>query len=256
MSDTTLPRIGALVPAGNVTFEPDLWRDLGGHATVHSHRVATRRAYPTECAESMIEANVAAVTGAALLARIRPDALAYGFTTASFFEQRAGAMQLRGRLQEEAGCPVVLPSLAILDRLTELSAWRVSVITPYPSWNNEVLHAFLEDAGTKVMNLVGDTRPAPQSPPLWTQTPREIFEHVMRHADRRADAVLLPCTAWRAREAVPYLLAELAVPVITANQATILSLMRAAHLPLPGFLAGPAHRNEASAHGTAAAKAG
>ncbi|SAI73121.1 decarboxylase [Bordetella ansorpii] len=240
LDDATLPRIGALVPAGNVVFEPDLWRSLIRHATIHSHRVATRHAYPAECAESMIEANVAAENGAALLRRIRPDVLTYGFTTASFFEQRAGAMQLLERLEAQAGCPVVLPSLAIIDRLTELSAWRLSVVTPYPSWNNDVLRAFFEDAGFKVAHLVGDSRPAPQSPPLWSQTPREVFEHVMRHADRRADAVVLPCTAWRTLDAVPLLLGHLGLPVITANQATILSIMRTARLPLPDFLAEPA----------------
>lgn len=246
LTDTTLPRVGALVPAGNVAFEPDLWRRLIGQATIHSHRVATRRTFAAECAESMTEANVAAVNGAALLARIRPDVLTYGFTTASFFEKRAGALQLRERLEEQCGCPVVLPSLAIVERLAELSAWRLSVVTPYPSWNNEVLRAFLEDAGLKVAHLAGDSRPAPQSPPLWTQTPREVYEHVMRHADRRADAVLLPCTAWRALEAAPRLLAELEVPIITANQATVVSIMRAARLPLPGFLSSPA-----AVHGTA-----
>lgn len=217
---STLPRIGALVPAGNVTFEPDLWRTFIGRATVHSHRVTSMKAYPAECAEAMWEVNACAVEAMSVIARVQPDVVSYGFTTASFFDGRAGAEALRDRMAALVPCPVVLPSLAILQALALLKAQRLSVVTPYPAWNNEVLTSFLEHCGFELLNLAGDDRVDCNSIPLWSQAPDAAARRVLEHARVQADVVLLPCTAWRTFEVATELQQRLGIPVVTANQAT------------------------------------
>jgi len=229
-SDSSPPKVGALVPAGNVTFEPDLWHALIDRATVHSHRVISRGKYQTECAEAMAEVNAAAVEGINILKRINSDVITYGFTTASFFEGSCGTKALRQRMVDQSACPVVLPSLAILDALESLGARRLSVVTPYPVWNTEVLRGFLEGAGFEITNFAGDERPDPHTSPLWNQSPRSAFERVLENARTDADVVLLPCTAWRTFEIAKDLQTQLGIPVVTANQATSWSISRTLRL--------------------------
>jgi maleate isomerase len=229
-SDVFLPKIGALVPAGNITFEPDLWHAFIDRATVHSHRVTSQKKYQAECAEVMEEVNTTAVDGTDILRRVNPDVITYGFTTASFFKGVRAAKELCQRMADRSECPIVLPSLAILETLDFLAVNQLSVVTPYPTWNNEVLRSFLEGAGFEIVNFAGDERPDVHTSPLWNQSPRMAFERVLENASTDADVVLLPCTAWRTLEVPKNLQAQLKLPVITANQATCWSISRALQL--------------------------
>ncbi|MGD9713648.1 MAG: aspartate/glutamate racemase family protein [Thermomicrobiales bacterium] len=162
-----------------------------------------------------------------IIARVQPDVVTYGFTTASFFEGPTGAEALRDRMAALVPCPIVLPSLAIVQALSLLKARRLSVVTPYPAWNNDVLSSFLEQCSFELLNLAGDEREDRSSFPLWGQDPSEAFSRILEHACTQADVVLLPCTAWRTFEVAAELQQRLGMPVVTANQATSWAISRA-----------------------------
>jgi maleate isomerase len=126
-------------------------------------------------------------------------------------------------IAEASGAKAVVPSLALLDALSHLRAKRISVVTPYPAWNNQVLRKFLGETHHEILSFVGDQRPVEEAAKhyLWHQLPEEITEYVISNCHPEADCLLCPCTACRIFEVVKQIEGRLGIPVITANQATI-----------------------------------
>jgi len=56
---------------------------------------------------------------------------------------------------------------------------------------------------------------------MWDQEPELILEFASKICLPEADALLCPCTAWRALEVVDELEQRLGIPVVTANQTAI-----------------------------------
>ncbi|BAY36412.1 Asp/Glu racemase [Nostoc sp. NIES-2111] len=225
-------RLGLLVPAGNTTFEPDFHSAFSSQVSIHAHRVIAQGSHTYESVESMDDINEEAVKEIAKLAKARVHFGAYGFTTATFYRGRVFAEELQQRLTQGLGVPVIIPSLALLEALLHLQVKKISVVTPYPEWNNQTLKAFLSEASLEIVAFKGDERPkevAKQSY-LWHQSPDEAKAFIQKVSHKNAEAIVLPCTAWRTFEAIAELEAELNIPVITANQATIWSLAKHAAL--------------------------
>ncbi|WP_392530541.1 hypothetical protein [Nostoc sp. C117] len=225
-------RIGLLVPAGNTTFEPDFISAFSSQISIHAHRVIAKRSYPYESHESMDDINEEAVKEVEKLARARVHFGAYGFTTATFYRGRVFAEQLEQRLTQVLGVPTVVPSLALLEALAFLKVKKISVVTPYPQWNNETLKMFLNDTPYEIVAFKGDERPKEVAKKnyFWHQSPDEAAAFIKEASHIGADAVVLPCTAWRTFEVIEELEADLNIPVVTANQATIWSLARRASI--------------------------
>ena len=216
-------RIGLLVPAGNTTFEPDFASVLPSGATLHAHRISTQKTYAAESFEAMEDINSGLPEAAVILSKAKVQIIAYGFATATFFRGIDYARNLERLIAEASGAKAVVPSLALLDALAHLSAKRISVVTPYPAWNNQVLREFLGETQHKILSFVGDKRPLEEVSKrhLWHQPPEEITNYVTSNCHREADCLLCPCTAWRIFEVVEQIEERLGIPVITANQATI-----------------------------------
>lgn len=223
-------RLGLLVPAGNTTFEPDFHSAFSSQVSIHAHRVMAQRTHAYENEESMDDINEEAVKEISKLAKAGVDFGAYGFTTATFYRGRMFAQQLQQQLAQVLGVPVVVPSLALLEALTHLKVKKISVVTPYPEWNNQTLKAFLSAASLEIIQFSGDERPkeiAKQNY-LWHQSPNAAAALIKEVSHQGADAIVLPCTAWRTFEIIEELEADLNIPVVTANQATIWSVARSA----------------------------
>jgi maleate isomerase len=221
-------RVGLLVPAGNTTFEPDFTSAFSSQISIHTHRVIAKRSHKYESAESMDDINEEAVKEVEKLARAEVHFGAYGFMTATFYRGRVFAEQLEQRFTQVLGVPVVVPSLALLEALAFLKVKKISVVTPYPEWNNQTLKTFLNDAPYEIVAFKGDERPkeVAQKNYLWHQSPQEAATFIKETSHKGADAIVLPCTAWRTFEVIEELEADLNIPIVTANQATIWSLAR------------------------------
>lgn len=157
---------------------------------------------------------------------------AYGFTTATFYRGRVFAEQLEQRLRQALGVPVIVPSLAILEALAFLKVKKISVVTPYPEWNNQTLKIFFQDSPYEIVAFKGDERLQEDAKKnyLWHQSPEEAAVFIKEGSHTGADAIVLPCTAWRTYEIIEELEADLNIPIVTANQATIWSLARCASI--------------------------
>lgn len=221
-------RVGLLVPAGNTTFEADFASVCPEGVTLHGRRIAPSGDYPAECTEAMDDINASVPDGCRMLACAGVQAIAYGFTTASFYRGPEYARGLVRSMAEASGVRAFVPSLAILEVLRFVGAERISVCTPYPEWNNAVLAKFLAETEFEVLNLDGDTRPTKDATgaPMWHQAPAVAARFVVEHCHPDADVVLCPCTAWRVFEVVCDIEAEIERPVVTANQATVWQVFR------------------------------
>ncbi len=225
-------RLGLLVPAGNTTFEPDFNSAFSSQVSIHSHRVIAQRSHASESYESMDDINEQAVKEVEKLARAGVHFAAYGFTTATFYRGRVFAEQLQQRLTQVLGVPVVVPALALLEALTYLKIRKISVVTPYPEWNNQTLKTFLNEAPFEIVGFKGDERPKEVTNKnyLWHQSPDEVAAFIKEVSHKGADAIVLPCTAWRTFEVIEELEDDLKIPIVTANQATIWSLAKRASI--------------------------
>lgn len=225
-------RLGLLVPAGNTTFEPDFHSAFSSQVSIHSHRVIAQRSHAYESYESMDDIIEEAVKELEKLARAGVHFGAYGFTTATFYRGRVFAEKLEQRLTQALGVPVIVPALALLEALTYLKIRKISVVTPYPEWNNQTLKTFLSEAPFEIVGFKGDERPkeVAKNNYLWHQSPDEAAAFIKEVSHKNADAIVLPCTAWRTFEVIEELEADLKIPVVTANQATIWSLARRASI--------------------------
>jgi maleate isomerase len=221
-------RIGLLVPAGNTTFEPDFASAFCSKISLHSHRVIAKGSHKYENFESMDDINEEAIKEIEKLARAKVHFGAYGFTTATFYRGRVFAEQLEKRLAQMLKAPVVIPSLAILEALTVLKAKKISIVTPYPEWNNQTFKTFLANEPYEIVAFQGDERPTEVARKnyLWHQSPAEAANFIKEASHKDADTIVLPCTAWRTFEVIEELERDLDIPVVTANQATIWNLAR------------------------------
>ena len=216
-------RIGLLVPAGNTTFEPDFYSVLPAGVTLHATRIYSREDHPYESEAKFDAVNAGVPESSQALARARPAVIAYGITSGSFYRGLAYADELQQTIATHGQAKAVVPSLAILEALRALGARSVSIVTPYPEWNNLVLRRFFEETSFRILNLMGDERPLEQARGnwLWDQPPAAIIEFVCKRCHPDADVLLCPCTAWRSFEVVDEIEAAVGKPVVTANQATV-----------------------------------
>ena len=221
-------RIGLIVPAGNTTFEPDFATVAPSDVTLHAHRVYSSGKHKVECEEFIDEVNRSVKEASRVLSMAKPKAIAYGFTTATFYRGIKHAKEIVRTIEDISGAIGIVPSLAILEALAFFKAKKISIATPYPAWNNHVLLEFFRETDIEVLKLNGDSRPAEKAiqSPMWDQEPKDILKFTVNSCHSKADVLLLPCTAWRSFEVVEQIENKLDIPVVTANQATIWKTFR------------------------------
>jgi arylmalonate decarboxylase len=135
------------------------------------------------------------------------------------------------RIEKSCGKPAVPTSSAFVDGLRALGVNSVAVGSPYVDLVNERLRTFLETNGFIV----------PSFEALHTKTAFENGNHqpgtikkLAHDADSAsADAVFLPCTNFPSASVIEELEQELGKPVVSANQATLWQILRAAGIDAP-----------------------
>jgi len=218
-------RIGILVPSTNTSVEADFQRLLSDEVTVHSERLPIPDGTMTP--GFLDEMNQGLAAKVALLAAAKVDMIAYACTSGSFYRGPRWDEEVRGIVQAAAGVPCVTTSTAVAQAFAALGVGTISVVTPYPEWTNRKLAEYYEGQGMRVLGVQGDARAAAHGHrAINDQDPSQIVEFARRHFDPQAQALFCSCTAWRAVECVDRLEAELGVPVVTSNQATIWAALR------------------------------
>lgn len=229
-------RIGVMVPSTNTTCEADFQLTVPRDVTIHGQRLWMTNEGTGD--EAYVRMNGEIESGARYLATAHVDVVVYGCTTGSFYKGPGWDLEMLDLIRRTAGVPAVATSPSVVEALRFFGARRISVATPYPDWNNQRLRAYLEGQGFAVLNVDGEPRAAAAgNQGINDQDPETVAEFAARVCRPEADALLCSCTAWRSVEAVAAIEARTGKPVVSSNQSTIWTALRALGFtgPITGF---------------------
>jgi maleate isomerase len=228
-------RVGVLVPHADVGPESELAAMAPAGVAVHAARVPFGAMAPGGAMDPTIALEPVREfaapphidAAAELLAAAPLDAIGVGFTSHAYLiGAEAEAAMVRRLERATRGIPVVSTGLAFADALRALGARRVMLV--HPPWFDAGLadlgRAYLEAMGAEVLVSVAAGLPSDQR----AITPEGLHDRVAGEAPPGAEAVVIGGNGFRAVGAIEALEATLAVPVVTANQALLWALMRAA----------------------------
>ena len=231
-------RIGVLVPPGNPTVEPELYRMAPSGVSVHFARLDSSSSASAPGAHGGMEDRTQAYVDslpavAPVLGAVNPAIVALAFTAASYSNGFAREAALADRIASLTVSPALTAAQAILAALEHLGVKRLALGTPYPESISAMGRAYWEAAGLTVAGyarLSGVTN-------IYDESEERAYR-LARQADvPDADAVLLSGTGLPTIGVLELLERDLGKPVVSSNQALLWRALRMAGVrePVPGF---------------------
>lgn len=208
-------RLGLIIPS-STTIEPEFYGHLPDGVSLHTSRMYLPDAANAEALSEMAEN---AEQCARLLSTADVDCISYACTTGSMLEGPGFDKDIEARLARVSDVPCVATAAAVRRAFDQLGINRVAIATPYLDELNEIETEFLEANGITIPTIEG----------LSLATDTEIGELTSETAYTQAksvyqedvDGVFISCTNYRTFEIIERLEADLGVPVVTSNQATL-----------------------------------
>lgn len=215
-----MSRIGLFVPSSNTTVEPEFYRALPPHVTLHVARL-----YLTQIATDSIENVVRDIeTQARNLSSADVDVLVLGATAPSFLKGLGYDREVTQRIEEAAGKPATTTSTALVDALHHMGIVRVALGAAYDDRVNGIAKGFLEASGFEVVHVKGlglvDNLVVGR---LEASSARDLAREIDRP---EAQAIVLACTNWKTMDVLEELEQELGKPVISTTQVSIWAALR------------------------------
>lgn len=249
--DNNVRRIGVLGPPVNVALERELPRYLPDGVVMNHNRLSRPEAALTK--ESLVAMGESAIRAAHDLAMARPEVIIYACTSGSFLDGVGNEARIAERITALTGIPAVTTSTAVVEALWAVGARRVFMVTPYPEEVNEHEIAFLAHYGFEVPTY--DSFRCQVSAEILAIASEQVAAMVLRNRERTlsCDAVFVSCTNLLALDQVERLEAELGLPVVTSNQASLWAALRRLGIATGGIACGRLfrlgeHRTVQAAH--------
>jgi maleate isomerase len=215
-----MSRIGLFVPSSNTTIEPEFYRALPRHVTLHAARL-----YLTKIATDSIENVVRDIeTQARNLSSADVDVLVLGATAPSFLKGLGYDREVTRRIEDASGKRATTTSTALVDALHDLGISRVALGAAYDDCVNGIAKGFLEANGFEVVHAKGlglvDNLVVGR---LEASSARELAREIDRP---EAQAIVLACTNWKTMDVLEELEQELGKPVLSTTQVSIWAALR------------------------------
>jgi maleate isomerase len=218
-------RLGVLVPAGNPTIEPELYRMAPRGLTIHFARLESLAGEPgaVDGMERRTLAYLDSVPAAVhSLEAVRCGVIALSHTAVSYLSGFSAEPALLERIAKLSGAQPVTAATAIAEALRHLGARRIALATPYPDAIASAGKTYWTAAGFEIVAHRG----LPDVTNIYEETEARA-DTLGRSADApNADAVLISGTGLPTAGIVERLERDLGKPVVTSQTATLWRALR------------------------------